>query len=124
MRRAGGEDGSVFIETMIAAAIVILLLGVMYRSIADSAARHGGLEDRRTAMLIARSQMAAVGQEIPAAPGRYAGFEGNYVWQVEVSPYDAAGGALPLSRVLVTVRRRDQGAGLARLSSVKPTAAG
>lgn len=116
MRRA--EAGSVFIETMIAAAIVMLLLAVMYRSIADSAARHQGLEDRRTAMLIARSRMDAVGTEIAVEPGRAAGSDGPYAWRADIRPYASAAGA-PLALVVVSVQDRRTGAPLASLTTLK-----
>jgi hypothetical protein len=116
MRRA--EAGSVFIETMIAAAIVMLLLAVMYRSIADSSARHEGLESRRTAMLIARSRMDAVGTEIPASPGRAAGSDGAYGWRADIRPYPAVAGT-PLAVVVVSVQDRKTGATLASLTTLK-----
>lgn len=118
MKRRGAEAGSVFIETVIAAAIVMLLLAVMYRSIADSAARHAGLEQRRTAMLIARSRMDAVGAEIPAESGRAGGTEGPYAWQADIGPYPSAAGA-PLALVVISVRDRRTGAPLASLTTLK-----
>ena len=63
------DSGSVFLDTMIAAAIVALTLGVMFRTISDSAARQRTIEARRSAYLVAQSELASVGSAIPLAPG-------------------------------------------------------
>ncbi len=116
------DAGSAFIETLIAAAIIALVLGTTYRAVADSAARHRMAEARRAALLIAQSELAAVGAEIPMAPGRTTGVDGGYVWQVDVSPYSAAAQksrAGDLYRVAVSVRPRAPSRGLASLDSLR-----
>lgn len=97
------DAGSVFIETIIAAAIVSLALGTMYHTLGKSIENNRLVQDRRTAMLIAQSELAAVGSAIPVAAGDSAGTEGSYVWRVHIEPYAAAG---DLWQVTITVGKQ------------------
>jgi hypothetical protein len=112
----------VFVESIIAAAIVAMALGGTFQVISDSAARDRAGEARRVALLTAQSEIAAVGSEIPLQPGQTAGLAGDLVWRVSVSPYadgvddSAAGG---LWRVMVSVGPRDGGAELAHLETLR-----
>ena len=120
--RSGSDAGSVFVESIIAAAIVAMALGATFQVIADGANRDQAVESRRAALLIAQSELAAVGSEIPLTSGQTAGLAGDMVWRVEVSPYadgvdDSAAGAL--WRVAVSVQRRGGGADLAHLDSLR-----
>ena len=119
---AEGERGSVFVESIIASAIVAMALGATFRVIADSSARDRGIEARRTALLVAQSELDAVGAEIPVAPGRTAGIAGDMVWRVEIAQYPNGGDANPagaLFRVVVGVRPRSGGPELAVLQSLR-----
>lgn len=124
-RRRGGasaDAGSVFVESVIAAAIVAMVLAATLRTIADSAARERAIEARSTAMQIAQSEIAAVGSEIPLAAGETSGVVGAQVWRVRISPYEEAGGdsaAGPLWRVAVSVQARGGGGDLARLETLR-----
>jgi hypothetical protein len=91
---------------MIGAAIVSITLASMYLAIRESAARNRMAEDRRMAMMIAQSELAAVGTLIPAAPGITEGANGDFYWRVDIEPY--GGGPAPsiagqLCTVTVTV---------------------
>ncbi|MEO8926864.1 MAG: hypothetical protein ABI306_06840 [Caulobacteraceae bacterium] len=116
------DGGAVFVEALVATAIVAAILAATFKTIGESAARERMIESRRLALLVARSELAAVGAEIPLAPGESAGFAGDMVWRVEISSYDAAGGpnsAGALMRVQVSVRPRAGGADLITLSSLR-----
>ena len=115
------EHGSVLIEAMVAAAIVALMLGALYRSIADSAMRENLLAQKRGAVLVAQSELDAVGSIVPLSPGVSGGVDGNYVWHVDVEPYAAgqgAGSAGNLWSVVVTVRSREGTVNLVTLKSL------
>ena len=106
MRRE--RTGSVLVEALIATAIVAMVLVGVLRVIGDSVARNHHVEQRRTALMVARSQMAAVGFSTPLVEGEAAGVAvGDYAWRtnVERCPEDdgpsVAGG---LYCVTVTVR--------------------
>ncbi|MGZ8362372.1 MAG: hypothetical protein ACXW3D_00805 [Caulobacteraceae bacterium] len=115
------EDGSIFIETLIAAAIVALVLGMSFNTLADVAARSRMAEARRTALLLAQSKLAAVGAEIPLAEGG-SGIESGLVWRVttqrtqEGFQTSAAG---PLYSVSVSVAPQAGGAPLASLRTMR-----
>jgi hypothetical protein len=81
------ESGSALIEAMIGAAIVMGTLAGMYEAIRESAAHNHMIEERRTALMIAQSELAAVGSIIPAAVGVTEGTQGTYYWRVDVEPY-------------------------------------
>jgi type II secretory pathway pseudopilin PulG len=84
-----GEAGFVLVEAMIGAAIVAITLATMYAAIYESAARNRMAEQRRAAMMIAQSELAAVGSVIPAAPGTTEGTEGDFYWRVDIAPVGA-----------------------------------
>jgi type II secretory pathway pseudopilin PulG len=86
-----GETGSVLIEAMVSAAIIAMTLIAMYTSIITSAAHNRMAEARRTAMMIAQSELAAVGTLIPTAPGTTEGTAGDFYWRVDISPYQQPG---------------------------------
>ena len=121
MRR--GERGSLLIEALIASAIVAMVLAGAYQVVGDSAGRLRGLEARRTAYLIAQSQLAAVGAETPVQSGATAGTQGDFAWRIDITPYAdslAASAAGELYRVRVSVRpRRDENHDLAVLTSLR-----
>ncbi len=112
-----GDAGSAFIESILAAAIVATALGGMYHVIGDGAGRNRGVEARRTALLIAQSELAAVGADIPLQPGTSAGLAGDMLWRVEISPY--SGGGVALLKVAVSVGPRVGGASLVTLQSLR-----
>jgi hypothetical protein len=89
------ETGSVLIEAMVGAAIISMTLVAMYTSIVTSAAHNRMAESRRTAMMIAQSELAAVGPIIPSTPGTTEGTEGDFYWRVDISPYDQQQGTPP-----------------------------
>jgi len=119
VRRDGGD---VFVEALVASAIVAMILAATFGVITDGAARDRMIESRRLALLVAKSELAAVGAEIPLIPGESAGFAGDQVWRVDISPYDAGGAANSagaLMRIQVAVRRRAGGADLVVLKSLR-----
>jgi hypothetical protein len=106
-----GERGSALIEAMVGAAIIATTLVAMYQAIRESASHNFMAEQRRAAMMIAQSELAAVGPLIPAAPGETEGAEGDFYWRVDIAPY--GGGPPPtiaglLCSVQVTVTDRQR----------------
>jgi Tfp pilus assembly protein PilV len=127
MRR--DETGFALVEAMIGAAIVAITLASMYAAIYESAARNRMAEQRRIAMMIAQSELAAVGSVIPSAPGSTEGTEGDFYWRVDVAPYGTQQsgfgtppspvGILCLVKVTVADRRRAPLANLTSLTLAK-----
>jgi len=117
----GRESGSVLIEAMVAAAIIALMLGAMYGSIGDTAMRERVVAQKRVALLIAQSEMDAVGSILPLAPGATGGVEGAYTWRVDIQPYSVSQGtgtAGPLFQVTVSVRANGENVSLVTLRSL------
>lgn len=115
------DRGTVFVESIIAAAIVAMALGTTFEIIADGAKRDRSVEAHQLALLVAQSQLADVGADIPLATGRTTGLAGGYAWQVDVSSYAAEGGSDSVGalwKIDVAVHRQG-GAALARLSSLR-----
>jgi hypothetical protein len=82
------DRGSVFVESMVAAAIVAAGLGATFQVIADGARRGRDVEAHRAALLVAQSELSAVGSEFPLHAGVSTGAVGDYDWRLDVSPYD------------------------------------
>lgn len=114
------RDGYVFLEVLIAAAILALIVGAMLDAAAASARRTRAAVDARLALLVARSQLAAVGVTTPLAAGGASGTDAGLAWRVEIEPYAQAGTERidGLRRVVVTVRGAD-GRALARLATLR-----
>lgn len=109
------------IEAMVAAAIVALMLAALYRGIADSAHREVLLAQKRGALLIAQSELAAVGAVVPLSRGVSGGVDGGYIWRIDVEPYAAsqgAGNAGTLWNVTVSVRAKGGSVNLVTLRSL------
>ena len=114
------DTGSVFIETLVAAAIVALILGMTYRVLADTTGRGRMLEARRGALLVAQSKLAAVGSTVPMQAGIQGGVEAPFAWRVAIQPVAtglSVSRAGTLAEVTVAVRRAEGGADLAVLRS-------
>jgi general secretion pathway protein I len=89
MRKLGwakGERGSALVEALVGIAIVSVTLAGMYRAVADSAARNHMAQDKRTASLVAQSELASVGSLVPLAPGTTTGISAGYRWEIDVQP--------------------------------------
>ncbi len=111
-----------FIEALVATAIVAVVLAATFHAIVDGAARERMTESRRLALLVAQSELASVGADIPLDPGENAGYAGDMVWRVDVSPYgeaDAPNEAGALMKVRVAVRARTGGPDLMVLDSLR-----
>jgi type II secretion system protein I len=81
------DRGSVFIEALVASAIVAMAVLAMLQSVTASALAAHGIADRRLAMLVAQSQLAAVGYLTPL-DGQSNGSDGIYQWRVTTTEQD------------------------------------
>jgi type II secretory pathway pseudopilin PulG len=117
-----GDSGAVFVESIIAAAIVAMALGATLQVVADSAGRDRSAEAHRTALLVAQSELDEVGVNIPLETGRTFGEADEMAWRVDVSPYAAEGepnSAGALWKVAVSVRSRHGGPDLVSLETLR-----
>jgi len=117
-----GERGSALIEAIVSTAIVAMVLGMAFQVISETASRQRMDERRRAAVLVAQSELAATGVEIPVEQGQSAGLSGPFAWRVSIEPYGgdvAPSSAGALMRVTVDVSSRDGGPPLATLHGLR-----
>jgi type II secretory pathway pseudopilin PulG len=83
------ESGFALAETLVATAIIAAMLGVTFQSIESGARQVRMIEDRRQAMLIAQSQLTAVGSAQSTSLGETSGLTSGIRWRLSVKPYRA-----------------------------------
>lgn len=105
-RRTSGEAGSVLIEALIAVLIVAVMSGLWFETVSGTARQQYGMADRRTALLVAQSQLATVGVLSPLAPGETTGSDAGLEYRIAIAGEPGGGGSgSTLARVTVTVGR-------------------
>lgn len=113
------ERGSILVETLIATAILSMILVAAFQTLHDSARRARRIADQRTAMLIAQSRLAAYPLNRAPAAGSRSGEELGYRWQVEVAA-PREGNLAGTVSLAVTVASRTDPAAHVRLDSLRP----
>lgn len=81
------ESGFALAETLVATAIIAAMLGVTFQSIEAGARQTRQIEDRRKAMLVAQSQLTAVGSAQSTSLGETNGLTSGIRWRLLVQPY-------------------------------------
>lgn len=116
------DAGTIFLETLVAAAIISLMLGTYFTITAQSARQVSKVEQRRMEYMVAQSRLARAGIETPLEIGTVSGIEQGYAWQVSVQPYAdtrAESAAGRLVRVSATVKSGTQSKGGATLRTLR-----
>lgn len=113
------ESGSILVESLVATAFLATVLGSTLGVIADGRARDRAVTERRLALLVARSQLAAAGAEGGLRVGSTEGVEGDFSWRVTVEPCGEGGlsTAGELQCLAAEVRSATDGPTLARLTT-------
>ena len=103
MSSPGTQSGFALIETLVATAIIAAMLGVTFQTIQIGAGQTRMVEDRRRVMLIAQSQLAAIGTAQSSSFGETNGLTSGIRWRLALRPFRAEqpSGA-PLEIVTVT----------------------
>ena len=83
------ESGFALAETLVATAIIAAMLGVTFQSIEAGARQTRQIEDRRKAMLVAQSQLTAVGSAQSTSFGETSGLTSGIRWRLSVQLYRA-----------------------------------
>lgn len=116
------DEGSIFIETLVATAIVAAMLGALFGILRDSNSDTRAANDRIRAAQVGESVLAGLGSVIPLGVGSTSGVEGDFTWQVTMAPYESSSvpsAAGRLLRVDVIVRRQNQQTSLLNLHSLR-----
>ncbi len=117
------DRGSVFLETIVAAAILAAILGATFDSLRDSAdrARRVGLQQQ--ALLVAQSKLAEFPLTRPARSDRTTGTVAGFDWTVDIAP-GAGGDEAGLMRVTVRVADTSGEGARVALSSLRQGSSG
>lgn len=121
MTRAS-QSGSIFLETVIAAAIVAGAALLVTSVAGDGVVRSRSMEMKSKGLVVAQSKLAAIGYEIPLAAGVASGMDGPFIWRVSIIPYrlgQAKSSAGNVYQVSVAVRSRNAVANLIELRSLR-----
>lgn len=109
------DAGFGLVETLIAMAIVAVMMAAMFQSISINARATSAMHDRRKAVLVAKSALDAA---IVAQSVSLRGVDGSMQWQIVVEPYQPAAGSAPAID-LMTVTVSQAGTPLLRLRSLR-----
>ena len=120
MRVGRGESGFALAETLVSAAIIAAMLGVMLQSITANAQQSRMIEQRRLALLVAQSQMAVADAVTATSFGDVRGVNKGIKWQVSITPYSGTTSAsVPLELVTVSAGNGKKDAPLITLKSLR-----
>jgi type II secretory pathway pseudopilin PulG len=113
------ESGFLLIEALIAFAIVAMMSALVYGTVAQVSHAATTLVERRSALLLARSVLAAATISSRARAISPTGVDGDLVWSISAEGYQAAEAeATPLRQVTVTITDRSGRRQLARLTGL------
>jgi type II secretory pathway pseudopilin PulG len=113
------DSGSALVEALVAAAIVMLMLGGTYTALSGARDRARIGADKSMALLVAQSALSTVGTTIPAESGRTTGIEGPFRWVVQVEPYDNTDLQVPMFSVTASVGRESEKTALVTLHTLR-----
>ena len=83
------QQGFALVETLVATAIIAGMLGVTFQTVQSGARQTRMIEDRRRAMLVAESQLQAVGAGQSSSFGETRGLTSGVRWRLTLRPYRA-----------------------------------
>ncbi len=108
------------IEALVALAIVAVMAGLVFTTVSQTSHAARIIADRRAAVLLARSVLAAATVDTATAPVPARGTDGPLAWSVTRDNYEGAGGGVTrLEQVVVTISLRSDGKMLTRLAGIK-----
>lgn len=115
------ESGFALIETLIATAIIAVMVALFAGIVARDGQATMQVAARREAILIARSALDQATAPTADLSLERGGENGALIWTIDVEPYgdSPAGTAPPLERISVTVRDRLTRRPLTRLSTLR-----
>jgi general secretion pathway protein I len=123
---SAGESGSVLLEALVSTLVVAAALGATFTAVGAADHQRRQIDARRSALMIARSELAAVGAEIPLRPGRVGGVDGDFAWRIMIEPgqANALNGSLagPPATITVAVSAASGGPDLVVLRTLRASA--
>lgn len=113
-----GSEGFALVEAVVSLAIVAVILGVAFQTMTFALRTIRGAEQRRAAMLTARSLVAQLGASVPLVPGSSEGQQGLLRWRIDIASVSDREIQIPLRHAVVTVGD-DHAKVLARLETLR-----
>src|SRR5215469_2409656 len=98
------ESGFTLVEVLVALAIVAIAFAVSLGILSGGLTRLDHDHNVQHALLVAQSELARVGQDIPVADRQIDGkSEDGFTWHIAIAPYAAVAGGLAAHDVVITV---------------------
>jgi type II secretion system protein I len=120
MMRRKNQSGFALVETLVATAIIAAMLGVTFQTVQNGARQTRMIEDRRRAMLVAESQLQAVGAGQSSSFGETRGLTSGIRWHLTLRPFrsDQPSGA-PIQLVSVSAGLEGEKRDLITLKTIR-----
>ncbi|WP_292929537.1 prepilin-type N-terminal cleavage/methylation domain-containing protein [Novosphingobium sp. PASSN1] len=114
------ERGFLMIEALVALAIAALMAALVFDSVWQMGRTAAAAADRRQALLLARSVLAAASVPGTSTPIPARGADGRLAWSIASEAFSGeAADGIPLETINVAVSDAASGRVLARLTSLK-----
>jgi len=114
------ERGFLLVEALVALAIAALMAALVFDSVWQMGKTAVVASEKRQALLLAQSVLAAASVPGSFAPIAPRGTDGPLAWQIANEPFgDAAADGLPLTRVRIVIADAATGRVLAQLETLK-----
>ncbi len=118
--KARKTNGFSLVETLVATAIIAGGLGATYQIVGAAARQTRTVEDRRLAILVAQSQLAAVGAAQSNSFGETRGVTDGIRWRITIKPWRGGGvSAVKLDDVRVTTGLDSDGRDLFTVNTIR-----
>jgi prepilin-type N-terminal cleavage/methylation domain-containing protein len=119
-QNARKANGFSLVETLVATAIIAGGLGATYQVVGTGARQTRIVEDRRLAILVAQSQLAAVGAARNNSFGETRGVTDGMRWRITIKPWRGGGvSAVRLEDVSVTTGLDSDGRDLFTVHTIR-----
>jgi hypothetical protein len=116
MTPAHRERGSVVAEALVAVLIIAAMAGLWFDTLTQGVRQQRTLADRRIAILVAQSQLAAASVIYAAGVQDSSGSNAGMDWRIRIEPYPEAGEGV--EKITVSVGKPG-GVALANLQSLR-----
>lgn len=119
MKRSAASGGFTLVETLIALAIIAGAMAATLRVVVGQAHATRSVDERRIAMLVAQSQLAALAAAADTGQFETRGRTSGVDWRVEIAPYPTRFARPKIESITVSAGSGANGRPLAVLHSLR-----
>lgn len=119
MTRSNATRGFSLVETLIALAIIAAALAATLHVVVSQARATRTVDDRRIAMLVAQSQLAAIAAAADTGQFETRGRTSGVDWRVQIAPYPTQFARPKIESITVSAGKGPNGKPLAVLHSLR-----